>query len=242
MKLLNGEDGVESDGDGAQEATSRTKTTAKKKPAKGDPRIVVDCNEVETIVFGLRQDLEKTHGRKKNRAPRTIGDQEGDRKSVDMEDTDDSADIRDPPITQARRDGRVEAIRGFGAGKTRPPQIEDEVNFSVGGERGRAEKIEETPEALAKRLEGQRKAEERGMVRRAARRGCAFGFLFQGFDRTGDDTGPKNKSKKSRGAQAGCVSNEDSPQTERRKCEALMSGSVVEPSFAKGDWSIRWRE
>lgn len=27
-----------------------------------------------------------------------------------------------------------------------------------------------------------------------------------------------------------------------RKCEAVMSGSVVEPSFAKGDWAIRWRE
>jgi hypothetical protein len=28
----------------------------------------------------------------------------------------------------------------------------------------------------------------------------------------------------------------------RRKCEALMNGSVVEPSFAKGNWAIRWRE
>jgi hypothetical protein len=28
----------------------------------------------------------------------------------------------------------------------------------------------------------------------------------------------------------------------RRKCEAVMSGQVVEPSFAKGDWSVRWRD
>jgi hypothetical protein len=28
----------------------------------------------------------------------------------------------------------------------------------------------------------------------------------------------------------------------RRMCEAVMHGAVVEPSYAKGDWSIRWRE
>jgi hypothetical protein len=49
------------------------------------------------------------------------------------------------------------------------------------------------------------------MVRKAARRGCAFGFVVDG---------------------AG----------ERRKCEAVMKGVVVEASFAKGEWGIRWRE
>ncbi|CCF41471.1 hypothetical protein CH063_11737 [Colletotrichum higginsianum] len=29
---------------------------------------------------------------------------------------------------------------------------------------------------------------------------------------------------------------------ERRKCEAVMQGKVVEPSYAKGDWAVRWRE
>ncbi|KAK8133308.1 hypothetical protein PG999_001481 [Apiospora kogelbergensis] len=28
----------------------------------------------------------------------------------------------------------------------------------------------------------------------------------------------------------------------RRYCEAVMNGKVVEPSFAKGNWGIRWRE
>ena len=31
-------------------------------------------------------------------------------------------------------------------------------------------------------------------------------------------------------------------QMEVRKAEALMNGMVVEPSFAKGNWAIRWRE
>jgi hypothetical protein len=46
------------------------------------------------------------------------------------------------------------------------------------------------------------------MVRSAARRGVVFGFLV------GEGS------------------------EERRKCEAVMNGIVVEPSFAKGDWSI----
>lgn len=29
---------------------------------------------------------------------------------------------------------------------------------------------------------------------------------------------------------------------EGRKCEAVMNANVVEPSFAKGNWGIRWRE
>jgi hypothetical protein len=29
---------------------------------------------------------------------------------------------------------------------------------------------------------------------------------------------------------------------EKRKCEAVMKGAVVEASFAKGEWGIRWRE
>ena len=28
----------------------------------------------------------------------------------------------------------------------------------------------------------------------------------------------------------------------RRKCEAIMNETVVEPSYAKGEWGIRWRE
>jgi hypothetical protein len=101
---------------------------------------------------------------------------------------------------------------GF-AGKVRPPQHRTEVNGSVGGEKGRAEREEESEEALTKRLEGQRIAEEKELVKRAARRGCVFGFVVK-------DALPEN----------------------RKMCEAIMNGNVVEPSFAKGDWCLRWRE
>ena len=31
-------------------------------------------------------------------------------------------------------------------------------------------------------------------------------------------------------------------QERRKKCEAVMNGQVVEASYAKGEWGIRWRE
>ena len=123
----------------------------------------------------------------------------------------------------------------------RPPQTESDVNFSVGGERGHAEKIEETPEALAKRLEGEKRAGEREMVKRAARRAVVFGFAsaqLPEVDPVEEDTDRRSKKGKSKKA----ALPDPKPVPGRRKCEALMNGAVVEPSFAKGNWSIRWRE
>lgn len=57
---------------------------------------------------------------------------------------------------------------------------------------------------------GMQKAKEREMVRRAARRGVAFGFEME--------------------------------EGGRRSVEAVQWGRVVESSFAKGEWGVRWRE
>lgn len=59
---------------------------------------------------------------------------------------------------------------------------------------------------------GMQRAKEREMVRRAARRAVAFGFL------------------------------EESEEGKRRKVEAIQGGRVVESSFAKGEWGVRWKE
>ena len=58
------------------------------KKVKGETRITVSCAEVETFIFGHRQDPEKVFGRKKNRARRGVPDAK-EWKSVDMEDKDD---------------------------------------------------------------------------------------------------------------------------------------------------------
>lgn len=136
--------------------------------------------------------------------------------------------------------------------RVRPPQSHSEVNGSIGGEKGWAEKIAETPEMLQKRLEGQKRADERESVRCAARRLCAFGVVDDGQigDNDARDKGAKGKGKgkgkeKEKGRSAVSVdddSDERRRQERRKKCEAVMSGNVVEASYAKGEWGVRWRE
>lgn len=114
------------------------------------------------------------------------------------------------------------------AGQThvRSSQANSDVNGSIGGEKGWSERTRESPEMLQKRLEGQKRAENRELARNAARRAVAFGLWVDSIDR-----GSKRERK-------------DGEESERtlKVCEALMNGTVVDPSFAKGDWEIRWRE
>ena len=229
----------------------------KRKTVKGDPRVMVDCTTVEELIFGSRHDPTKIFGRRKNRATRVLGGQEDPWKSVDMEDEEEgdlgcgeddqdismkSGKVDAPPMKTARDPGSVGPM-------IRPRQTEAEVNGSIGGEKGWAERQAETAEAATKRKDGQRKSEEREMVRRAARRGCAFGFVVPYAVETGDcvnlqkGKGLKKKQKKQqqRGEESS-LGQELASTEQRRKCEAVMHGVVVESSFAKGDWAIRWRE
>ncbi|KAK3064577.1 hypothetical protein LTS18_005946 [Coniosporium uncinatum] len=275
VMLLNGEDPSTITNDPAEAETPSTPKPSKpsKKTVKGDPRIIVDCTTVEEAVFGSRHDPEKTYGRRKNRAFRGIKDGE-EWKTVDMMDPPPlSETANDTDTAPESLDSAPESDGGGGgggadgggvkvnstehpdfvytglAGKVRPRQSESEVNGSVGGEKGWAEKIDETPEMLAKRREGQRKAEEREMVRKAARRGCAFGFAVgKGGGGGGAGEGVeegKGGKKKGKGKKQGVDEEGEGAldgKERRRKCEAVMSGQVVESSFAKGDWGIRWRE
>ena len=215
---------------------------AQQKRAKGDPRLVISCSTVEALVFGPRNDPNKVYGRKKNRAPRGIADQ-GEWKSVDMEDR---VSTTDPESEESSEESNmdVETARDsvpFRAGRVRPPQSKSDVNGSVGGEKGWAERAEETEEATVKRKEGQRWVERREMVRSAARRGVVFGFVVEGDIGGGGErkaTHKKGKKKTSEEAEEKAVE----PTEKRKKCEAIMNDVVVEPSFAKGEWGIRWRD
>lgn len=114
-----------------------------------------------------------------------------------------------------------------------------------------------------KQQAGQRKAQQREMVRRAARRAVVFGLPYYSFNSShrGSKTVPGRRTgttgdtiesfedeiwekTEGSGGSRGRGREEDPTATRRRtrKCEALMDGRVVEPSFAKGDWGIRWRE
>lgn len=207
------------------------RTAAASKLVKGDRRIVVTCDEIEEIVFWNRHDPSKTFGCKKNRASRAIGHEEEEWRSVDTVDSDGSvSDHGSQPLSPPKSQGGP---------RIRPAQTESEVNGGIGGEKGWAERQTENSEDLAKRQEGQRRAEEREMIRRAARRLIVFGHSAE--------AGPSSTSRSeavSQGRAEKKIAGDraHSSKDPQRKCEALMNGAVVEPSFAKGNWAIRWRE
>jgi hypothetical protein len=219
------------------------------KKAKGEPRITILCSTVEELVFGARHHPDKVFGRKKNRAKRGVPDR-GEWRSVDMEDTASQA-FDDYSTSQSVGNGQHDDFPfreqsedpfTFSAGKARPAQNVSDVNFSVGGERGWAEKIEETEELKQKRLDGQKKAEEREAVRSAARRLCAFGIVTLADDQCdGERDDDKRRPKKTT---LGNTADDGSEHKKnRKKCEAVLKeGTIVEASFAKGEWGIRWRE
>ena len=229
--------------------------TGKIKKSKGDPRTIVWCSEVEALVFGSRFDPEKTAGRKKNRTPRGVPDV-GEWKSVDMEDkpleaedgfddSNDSDELEDLGGVNLSANPEVDRDHVyFGAGRRRPSQSKAEVNGSIGGEKGWAEKIEETDEMLQKRREGQKRAEEKEIVRRAARRGVAFGFVVDEAHAVRTEVGRHKKGAKQRKLLDESTEETVGKNQSRRKCEAVITKTavVVEPTFAKGDWGVRWRE
>ena len=202
---------------------------AKQRVKKGDPRIIVKMSDLETAAFGNMKDPERVYGRNKNRAKRGLPDPE-EWRSVDMVDGD-VQQSRLKPVevfdSSAKDDVFMEPDMVPIQDHIRPAQANSDVNGSIGGEKGWSEKIEESPEMLQKRLEGQKRAENRELVRNAARRAVAFGLWVDNVQ-----TQPEEQQRKK---------NEE-PERVLRKCEALVNGAVVDPSFAKGDWSIRWRE
>jgi hypothetical protein len=208
------------------------------KKVKGDARILILCDTVEKQVF---QRQEQSH--EGDISASEDGSDDLDASKLEDRGTPshhprpivDSAINLQIPIADETDyiDGDVLARMSVRSGtRVRPPQSVSEVNGSVGGEKGRAERIVETEEMLEKRREGQRRVKEKEMVKCAARRGVVFGFAI--------DQGKEEPLTGNRGPIS--ENGPDKNSGRRKKCEAVMNGQVVEPSFAKGNWGIRWRE
>ena len=220
------------------------KTAARSRVVKGDPRLIVTCDEIEEIVYGSRFDPLKTPGRLKNRKARGLP--EKDEGSVDADtangtsvDLDDTFD-EDEHTAESVRDGGS-AAPSHGRFHVRPPQTQDEINFSAGGgERSRRERIEETTEHTEKRKAGDKQAAERETIRRAARRLVVFGVEQASREEELRDRPSKRPAKSKRDENADPYG--QAPVMVTRKAEAFVNGVIIEPSFAKGNWSVRWRE
>ncbi|KAM0544716.1 hypothetical protein ACHAPJ_011703 [Fusarium lateritium] len=211
VKLLGAEEGASPDTKKPTKGGASGKHK-KGKNSKGDNRILVSCSAAEELVFGPnRTSMEITdeEDHSDNETPQVS---EPTQASVDPPSSEEDMDLAGNLKDDNHIDGDVLARLSVRSGtRIRPPQSVSEVNGSVGGEKGRAERIQETEAMLEKRKQGQKRAKEREMTKCAARRGVVFGFAV-------------------------------SEDGEKRLCEAVMSGKVVKPSFAKGDWAIRWRE
>lgn len=230
--FLNG--AIEKAQDGSEAAsTAKTKPhKAKKsgggKKTKGDARILISCDEIERHMFPQEEaeageEGGSASGTEDGHTDGSYTDQEASQPHPQsQQDTQSSVPVplstgtlEDPTSDVQDVDyDRLARLSIRSGTRIRPSQDVSEVNGSVGGERGRAERLGETGEMLEKRREGMRRVRQREMVRCAARRGVVFGFAV----------------------------GEDKESSEMRKCEAVMLGKVVEPSFAKGNWSVRWRE
>lgn len=171
---------------------------------KGDRRIVITMNEIERVAF--------------------------DRTSHDGDDpaskTDEDFDDEDMQKYLAKN--KLEAETASDQDSDSDHGVTLSSSEPADGSKPQAVLVEEQ-----KRLAGQRRADEREMVRRSARRAVVFGFPLQT-----EATPPSTPQKNKKSNKANTVSEEPS----RRHCEALMNGKLVDPSFAKGNWSIRWRD
>lgn len=130
------------------------------------------------------------------------------------------------------------------------------------GEEVEEEDDEEAEEAEAgdarddKRREGMLRASQRERVRNACRRAVVFGLPPPNTidpsttSRTDTKAQPKDEEgggggksgKAGRRKRGGSSSGDDTSTRAPPRCEAIMRGAVVEPSYAKGDWGVRWAE
>jgi hypothetical protein len=203
----------------AEPGSGIEETAAKSKFVKGDRRNIITMQEVEDLMF-----------RPKPQPERNISPSRPAAETSDVSDLDSDNLPQAPPSEGsvgglASREGSLE------------PEVHD-AEDSLGEESAQSTKQIAAADELKKRQEGQRRADQRELVRRAARRLVVFGHAQE--PREDRSQSQVKSEKRSKGSNKTATEQPSVPV--RRKGEAVMNGAVVEPSFAKGNWAIRWRE
>ncbi|KAL8784731.1 MAG: hypothetical protein Q9195_008913 [Heterodermia aff. obscurata] len=130
--------------------------------------------------------------------------------------------------------------REFGGEGESDPAFSDQTSddddgggVSLGEHLAPAEPFKKQPlvvENSTPQQRGRQRAANREKVRQAARRGTIFGFPVHALEHM-DASLPSQQPKDT---------NSDTPR--RRKVEAVQGGRIVEASFAKGPWGVRWKD
>lgn len=195
-------------------------TAAKSKFVKGDRRNIIAMQEVEDLMFHPK--------------PQPVIDVSASQSTAEaLHDSDVDAQIH---LQAPPSEGSVGGLASRD-GSQEPATSDSTESYDERSLPGASHSTAE--DDLKKKQEGHRRAEQREMVRRAARRLIAFGCDQKRHDRHSSHPKKPNKRTTKASIAADEAAEEDMV---RRKCEALMNGAVVEPSFAKGNWAIRWRE
>lgn len=204
----------------AKIASDVDKAAANIRLVKGDRRAIVTCDDIERVVFDRTSVSEETLVG--NKSQTSLGSRETtDRDVIEKQEGNElCGKVIDPDLHSMDR-----------MPESQHSKNKESVNMTCDRQPGITIQHQ-------RRLEGQRQADEREMVRRAARRGVVFGLLEN--PPNVDDRAQCSKERSSRSeAEKGI---HQSGLEVRRKCEAIMNGLVVEPSFAKGNWALRWRD
>ncbi|MCJ1309306.1 hypothetical protein MMC25_002965 [Agyrium rufum] len=258
VALLEGHDLERNPGGGGGGAgcppSADTTTTSREKGKvrgykKGDKSRIIMCTDVEAVVFqrGVAatddvddaKDAEATYNEnpmigKPTRKKPVRGLKEGEANTgnatgVDYSSSEDYAsddEVGGVPV-HIEKLALQQVQTAAGVAKKRQPNVIPDRPI--------------TSEDKLRRREGQDRAKERELVRQAGRRGVAFGFVVDRTKGTMSSVVLLNKGLAKEDMDDGSGGQEQD-NTQRRKVEIVQGGRVVEGSFAKGEWGVRWVE
>lgn len=199
-----------------------TETKANPRAVKKS-QITVMCFKVERIISSMRQLIGQTLGPTNSSSSKNI------------DDTDHGKDGNTPSCTSLNHE-QARYLDGSHASSQSEADAAEWFSKQSAVENGAKSEQDD-----AKRR-GQKKAEEREIVRCAARRLCVLGLPLQSeteADSLAVGREGRGRVKESKSTKNRTVNDHEVLQ----KCEAVLpNGKVVEPSFAKGDFGIRWRD
>ena len=214
-------------------AVSRKHKSKRQKMKTKDMENVVLCSTVERYVFRDADAEDRKQNRGDSESASSSEEEFGDLLSSNTLPADESSISLDEDSDQA--------LPALGSGVSL--DLDKTNTKPAAAQSNGTDRFFE--EQRSKTRSGMVKAEQKEIVKRAARRGCVFGFAL-----VADPAVSASPScSKAQEALARTSAKErlkpdfdkDSIDA-RRKCEVVSNGRVVEPSFAKGDWGVRWRE
>ena len=185
---------------------------------KGDRRRIVMCQEVESLIFGgnAQKPLpeEPAKGRRQKKKKRGIpeGSHPDEPAAFDESDLDEYA--------------LEDEVGGVPIYLDYPKKRENDLSNS----RVENSNVQLTDADVQRRRAGQERADQRELVRQAGRRGVVFGFWYP---KPLDDQRRHNAKPRIKGV-------EEEEKEAKRKVEIMQRGKIVEGSFAKGEWGVRW--